>query len=86
MSTETRVVLDVRLDGGQTWIVAEPDELLRKPPPELAPIIGARTRPMFRSFWVAPTGFERRWTVPVDEVHAFRAILQTAWPVTPAFG
>ena len=86
MSTDPRVVLDVRLDGGQTWLVAEPDELMRRPPPELAPVIGARARPMFRSFWVAPTGFERRWTVPVEETHAFRAILETGWPVTPAFG
>ena len=86
MPTETRVVLDARLDGGEFWILTDPDEGIRHPGPELAAIIGKRARPMFRSFWVAPTGFERRWTVSVDETVALRAIITTGWPVTPALG
>jgi Superfamily II DNA/RNA helicases, SNF2 family len=86
MSADARVVLDARLDDGQLWIVTEPDDHLKKPPAELAPVLGRRARSMFKSFWVAPTGFERRWTVAVDEVAAFRAILETGWPVTPALG
>ncbi len=86
MATDPRIVLDARLDDGQVWIVAEPDDILRKPPAELAPVLGARPRGIFKSFWVAPTGFERRWSVAVDEVPVFRAILATGWPVTPGFG
>ena len=80
------VVLDARLDDGQLWIVTDPDDHLRKPAPELRPILGPSARPQFRSFWVAPTGFERRWAVAVDEPAALRAVLETRWPVTPALG
>ena len=41
---------------------------------------------MFRSFWVPPEGFERRWAVAVDPALAFPAILATGWPVSPALG
>ncbi|MBK5288946.1 MAG: hypothetical protein JJE46_10805 [Acidimicrobiia bacterium] len=80
------IVLDARLDDGQTWIVTEPDDALKKPPGELKPIFGPGTRSIFKSFWVAPNGFERRWAVAVEEVHTFRAILESEWPVTPALG
>ncbi len=86
MDPDPRVVLDARLDGGQVWIVTDPDDTLRTPSAELAPILGAKARPQFRSFWVAPTGFERRWTVAVDEPTAFRALLEHQWPVSPALG
>ncbi len=86
MNTDVPVVLDARIDDGQTWIVAEPDEALKKPPAALKPIFGPGTRSIFKSFWVAPSGFERRWAVAVEEVHTFRAILASEWPVTPALG
>ncbi len=41
---------------------------------------------MFRSFWVPPEGFERRWAVAVDPALAFPAILETGWPVSPQLG
>ena len=87
MATESRVVLDARLDGGQLWIVTDPDDPLRRPERRScarSSDIGAR--PQFRSFWVAPTGFERRWSVAVDEAPALRALLESPWPVTPALG
>ena len=80
-------MLDGRLDGGQLWLLTDPDELLREPPgPELAEILGPGARPVHQSFWIAPTGFERRWAVAVDEAVALRALIETGWPVTSALG
>lgn len=84
--TTTPTVLDARIDDGQTWIVATPDDALKQPAAPLKPIFGPGTRSIFKSFWVAPNGFERRWAVAVEETHAFRAILESEWPVTPALG
>jgi superfamily II DNA or RNA helicase len=82
-----RVVLDARLDGGQLWLLTDPDDLLREPAgTDLAVIFGPGARPVHQSFWIAPTGFERRWAVAVDEAHALRALIATGWPVTPALG
>src|SRR5437763_1781859 len=64
MATDPRIVLDARLDDGQVWIVAEPDDVLRKPPAELAPVLGPRPRAIFKSFWVAPTGGRAARTPP----------------------
>src|SRR5664279_2816149 len=84
---DDRVVLDARLDGGQLWLLTDPHERLQHPHLEdLGEIIGPGARPVHQSFWVAPTGFERRWSVAVDEAPALRAIITTKWPVTPAFG
>ncbi|MGZ4801317.1 MAG: hypothetical protein ACXV9P_01825, partial [Acidimicrobiia bacterium] len=84
---DDRVVLDARLDGGQLWLLTDPHERLRLPHlGDLSEIIGANARPVHQSFWVAPTGFERRWSVAVDEASALRAIIATRWPVTPALG
>ncbi|MGZ8762488.1 MAG: SNF2-related protein, partial [Acidimicrobiia bacterium] len=82
-----RPVLDGRLDGGQLWLLTDPDDLLRAPPlGELAEILGPGARPVHQSFWFAPTGFERRWAVAVDEAAALQALITTGWPVTPALG
>ncbi len=82
-----RVVLDGRLDGGQLWLLTDPDEGLRQPHlGDLAEILGPRARPVQQSFWIAPSGFERRWAVAVDEAAALRALITTGWPVTPALG
>jgi superfamily II DNA or RNA helicase len=84
---DERVVLDARLDGGELWLLTEPHELLREAlSDDLAEIIGKNARPVHQSFWVAPTGFERRWSVAVDEADALHAIITTGWPVTPAVG
>ncbi len=84
---DARVVLDARLDGGQLWLLTDPHERLRFPHLEdLAEIIGPNARPVHQSFWIAPTGFERRWSVAVDESSALRAIIATRWPVTPGLG
>jgi hypothetical protein len=86
-SAEERIVLDARLDGGQLWLLTDPHERLRHPHLEdLDEIIGPNARPVHQSFWVAPTGFERRWSVAVDESVALPAIIATRWPVTPALG
>src|SRR3954451_24111654 len=84
---DDRVVLDARLDGGQLWLLTDPHERLQHPHLEdLDDIIGPGARPVHQSFWVAPTGFERRWSVAVDEADALHAIITTGWPVTPAVG
>ncbi len=84
---DERVVLDARLDGGQLWLLTDPHERIRTPKDEdLEAIIGPGARPVHQSFWVAPTGFERRWSVAVDEASALREIIATRWPVTPALG
>ncbi len=81
------MVLDARLDGGQLWLLTDPHERIRTPKDEdLEAIIGPGARPVHQSFWVAPTGFERRWSVAVDEASALREIIATHWPVTPALG
>ena len=64
---DERVVLDARLDGGQLWLLSDPHERVRFAHLEdLTEIVGANARPVHQSFWVAPTGFERRWSVAVD--------------------
>ncbi|HEY3723905.1 MAG TPA: SNF2-related protein, partial [Acidimicrobiia bacterium] len=69
------------------WLLTDPHERLRHPHLEdLDEIVGPHPRPVHQSFWVAPTGFERRWSVAVDETTALRAIIETRWPVTPALG
>ena len=84
---DERIVLDVRLDAGQLWLVTDHDAQLRPPLlAELEAIVGPGARPVHHSFWVAPTGFERRWAVAVDEAPALRAMIETQWPVTPALG
>jgi len=82
-----RVVLDGRLDGGQLWLLTDPDDHLRRSPgADLAEILGPGSRPVHQSFWIAPTGFEKRWAVAVDEASALRALITTGWPVSPALG
>ncbi len=86
-SPDERVVLDARLDGGQLWLLTDPHERLRHPHLEdLGDIIGPNARPVHQSFWVAPTGFERRWSVAVDESVALPAIINSRWPATPTLG
>ncbi len=81
------MLLDGRLDGGQLWLLTDPDDHLRRPPgPDLAEILGPGSRPVHQSFWIAPTGFEKRWAVAVDEATTLRALITSGWPVTPALG
>ncbi|MGZ6899375.1 MAG: DEAD/DEAH box helicase [Acidimicrobiia bacterium] len=83
---DPRPVLDVRLDGDETFLVTTADEVLRHPSPELGALVGTRTQAAFRAFWVPPHGFERRWAMPIDAGTVLRRIIDTGWPVTPELG